>query len=276
MLVVAGRAFALVLTMQFALYRILERFEPDPVPQAQKVTIVPNTIKAATAYLPLGSGVGSFVPVYRLFEQPHGLFGNGYVNRAHNDVAEASLESGAFGLILAVWFGIRFVRRSIELWRSEAPPHAEAIDWSLARSAPIIIALLAAHSLVDYPLRTTAILALTAFACALMIEPSPSALRASVVARTARESTQKTAKPAPAPALVVSPTTPKLTALPPRPTPPKERWGTDVQWPEELAHLARRRPGEEVMIEPTLPHPSWRRRRSLRSSDRHQHGTSVC
>ena len=231
MLVVAV-ALALVLTMQFALYRILERFEPDPI-QTARLTITPNTIKAATAYLPLGSGVGSFVPVYRLFEQPNGLFANTYVNRAHNDVAEASLESGALGLILVVWFGTWFVRRSIELWRSEAPPLAEAIDWSLARSAPIIIALLAAHSLVDYPLRTTAIMALAAFACALMIEPSPSALRASVVARMTRESTPKAAKPAPAPAFVASPAAPKLAALPPPPTSPKERWGTDVQWPEE-------------------------------------------
>ena len=231
MLVVAV-AVALVLTTQFALYRILERFEFDPIETARR-TITPITIKAATAYLPFGSGVGSFVPVYRLFEEPNGLLANTYVNRAHNDVAEASLESGALGLVLVVWFGIWFVRRSIELWRSDAPPHAEAIDWSLARTAPIIIALLAAHSLVDYPLRTTAIMALAAFACALMIEPSPSALRSSVVARTTRETTRKTAKPAPAPALVVSTVAPKLTALPPRPTPPKERWGTDVQWPEE-------------------------------------------
>jgi hypothetical protein len=35
----------------------------------------------------------------------------------------------------------------------------------------LIIALLAAHSLVDYPLRTGAMMAIMAFACALLIAP---------------------------------------------------------------------------------------------------------
>ena len=116
------------------------------------------------------------MPVYRIFEQPKAVHANTYVNRAHNDVAEASLESGALGLILVVWFRLVFVRRSIELWRSEAPPPPRrSIGPSLAlhRSSS---RCLAAHSFVDYPLRTAAIMALAAFACALMIDPSPSAL----------------------------------------------------------------------------------------------------
>jgi hypothetical protein len=228
-------ALAIVLTVQFALYRILERFDPDPI-QYARLTFVSNTLQAARAYMPVGSGVGSFVPVYHLFEQPQDLLATVYVNRAHNDVVESWLETGVFGLALMGWFVVWFARRSLEIWRSGVPPQADAIDWSLARSATIIPALLAAHSLLDYPLRTSAIMAVAAFACALMIEPPVSAFRPqrSIARDNFHERNKSRLTPTPAPVLAISSTStmPKaLTALPA--PPPKERWGTDMQWPDE-------------------------------------------
>jgi hypothetical protein len=63
--------------------------------------------------------------------------------------------------------------RSAKVWR---PSHREGleIDGSLVRAASLIIALLLAHSVVDYPLRTGAMVAILAFACALLIDPPPS------------------------------------------------------------------------------------------------------
>jgi hypothetical protein len=223
-------ALALVLTLQFALYRILERFGPDEVAAGSRVTFTSNTIQAARAYMPVGSGLGSFVPVYHLFEQPQDVVANFYINRAANDVAEAWLETGVFGLALMGWFVFWFVRRSLEIWRSSLPPQADAIDWSLARSATIIVLLLAAHSFVDYPLRTSAMMAVAAFTCALMIEPPASALRPRLARKAAREPAKKTVKVSPAP--VLASMNPK--ALIPLPSSaPKERWGTDMQWPDE-------------------------------------------
>ena len=120
------------------------------------------------------------------------------------------------------------MRRSLEIWRGGLPPQADAIDWSLARSATIIVPLLAAHSFVDYPLRTSAMMAVAAFTCALMIEPSASALRPRLARKAAREPAKKAVKVSPAP--VLASMNPK--ALIP-PSAPKERWGTDMQWPDE-------------------------------------------
>ena len=99
------------------------------------------------------------------------LFANTYVNHAHNDVLELWLDTGVVGLVLMGIFVIWFVLRSVEVWRSAPPFGAREIDWSLARAGTIVIALLVAHSLVEFPLRTGAMMAIMAFACALLIEP---------------------------------------------------------------------------------------------------------
>ena len=223
---------ATILTVQFALFRILERFDADPLQEA-RITFVSNTIQAARAFMPVGSGLGSFVPVYHLFEQPHDVLANLYITRAHNDVVEAWLETGMLGLALMGWFVVWLGRRSLEIWRGDVPLQADAIDWSLARSATIIVALLAAHSFVDYPLRTSAMMAVAAFACALLIEPPVSAVRRRRIAQeTVRDRNKAGVKPVPALAVASASLKPKeLTALPP-PT-PGERWGTDIEWPDE-------------------------------------------
>ena len=122
--------------------------------------------------MPIGSGLGTFVPVYAMFEKPEDItVANSYVNHAHNDALELWLDTGVVGLALMGIFVIWFVLRSVEVWRRAPPFGALEIDWSLARAATIVIALLVAHSLVEFPLRTGAIMAIMAFACALLIEP---------------------------------------------------------------------------------------------------------
>src|SRR5262249_13641609 len=69
------------------------------------------------------------------------------------------------------------VRRSMKLWRNSPPESVSALDWSLARAATIVVGLLIAHSLVDYPLRTGGIMTIMSFACGLLIEPLVSAER---------------------------------------------------------------------------------------------------
>ncbi len=60
--------------------------------------------------------------------------------------------------------------RSVELWWWP-PDKAGELDRLLMRAATLAIALLIAHSFVEYPLRTGAIMAIFAFSCALLIEP---------------------------------------------------------------------------------------------------------
>ena len=166
-LLVGAIALVGIFSLQFAFYRVLDRI-PDPL-SGDRVVMASTTIEAARAYMPLGSGLGTFVPVYAMFEKPEDAQDT-YVNRAHNEILEVWLETGVLGLALTVLFVIWLVRRSVEIWRSAPAPGASQLDWSLIRAATIAPALLLAHSLVEFPLRTGAIMAVMAFACALLIE----------------------------------------------------------------------------------------------------------
>ena len=92
-LLVGTTAFAVMFASQFALYRIMERFSTDQL-EDSRIVFARNTIEAAKAYMPLGSGMGTFVPVYGMFEKPEDALLDAYVNRAHNDVLELWLEFG--------------------------------------------------------------------------------------------------------------------------------------------------------------------------------------
>jgi O-antigen ligase len=127
-------------------------------------TIWEVTVKAATAFSPVGSGLGSFSGAYRTFDDPDRA-GNQFVNHAHNDYLEIALELGVPGLLLVaaflLWFGIRAVRVWSDDFRGA----------TLGRLGSVIIAVVLIHSFVDYPLRTAAIQALFAMACAFLVPP---------------------------------------------------------------------------------------------------------
>ena len=223
---------AVILAVQYALYRILERFEADPLDDA-RLAFVPTTIEAAKSFLPLGSGLGTFVPVYASFEKPEDALLNTYANRAHNDAAELLLETGVFGLALIVLFVSWFIWRSIAVWRTAPPRGAQEIDWSLARAATIIIALILIHSLVDYPLRTGAIAAVMAFSCALLIEPIAGTQPVAQAAAPTKARRRRKPKLLPVPALSPTPSVGRATAETNDGAAAQERWGSDIQWPEE-------------------------------------------
>ena len=169
-LLLGATILAIILISQFALYRVLDRFAVDPLQNA-RIPFAHNTIQAATAFTPFGSGLGTFVPVYAMFEKPSDTVARMYANRAHNDILEMWLETGVVGMALLGLFVIWLGFRCVKLWRWPAA-HASELDQSLMRAATIVIGLLIAHSLMDYPLRTGAMMAVFAFACALLIEPS--------------------------------------------------------------------------------------------------------
>lgn len=167
----------LIFGSQFALYRILERFEADPLQDA-RLAFARNTWDAALAFMPFGSGLGSFVPIYPYFEKPEDALLDRYVNRAHNDGLEVWLETGVLGPLLMAVFVIGL---SVKIWQVWGPTsrnllgqRGSPLDILLMRAATLLILLLLMHSLVDYPLRTTAMMAVFALACGLLFEPPSS------------------------------------------------------------------------------------------------------
>ena len=108
-LLVGAITLAVIFVAQFALYGILERFADDPLEDSRLSFIRPYD-RSAKAYMPLGSGLGTFVPVYAIFEKPGDTALNSYVNRAHNDVLELWLETGVLGLVLMGLFVIWLAR----------------------------------------------------------------------------------------------------------------------------------------------------------------------
>jgi len=230
-------ATAFILVVQFALYRILARFNADPLDDA-RLQFARTTIEAAWAYMPFGAGMGTFVPVYGMFERPQDLFAHAYVNHAHDDILELWLETGIFGVTLMVAFAAWFVSRAARIWR-RASVGGNEFDRSLARAATIAVALIATHSFLDYPLRTAAMTAIFAFACGLMVETLGGDDRAKERhVRAAHDTAMQRAAPR-ATAGSVSVAAPPATAPDREPAPSfnplaqrPARWGDDVEWPE--------------------------------------------
>lgn len=228
----AAIVLAVLFTAQFVLYRVLQRFDADPLLDA-RVPFARNATEAAIAYMPFGSGLGTFVPVYLTFEKASDNVAAAYANRAHNDFLELWLEAGAIGLVAMIVFVIWVVRTSWRVWR-RGLPGAGHLDNLLACAAGLALILLLGHSMVDYPLRTTALMAISAWAVAMIAGPvgsrgSESSNRP-VEAPKVQESRSKRASPWPRRPRSGKPTAPAPDeADPPSPgkfvpAPPRSDW----------------------------------------------------
>ena len=153
-----GAVVAIGGVLAFGLGPIMARFGEGGEPRFEGWPIV---LHAAQAFLPLGSGVGSFEAVYGAAE-PLNQVSPIYFNHAHNDYLELGLETGLVGGALLVLFVAWFAVRTAAIWRRRI----EAGGSGLAAACSVLALLLLAHSTVDYPLRTEAIAVLFAFACA--------------------------------------------------------------------------------------------------------------
>jgi O-antigen ligase len=167
----------LLLAFQFGFVGFANRLENESILEDLRKPIAEVTVHAIGANLPAGVGFGAFEPVYQMFEPPAVAI-PAYVNHAHDDWLELVLDGGLPALALMLAFMVWYVRASIRAWR-EPLGTASAVDRALARAGPIVIGLLLLHSTVDYPLRTTSLMVVFAFAAALMISPADTAQLAS-------------------------------------------------------------------------------------------------
>jgi O-antigen ligase len=119
-------------------------------------------LKVAGDYFPFGSGIGTFAPVYRLREDVQTLDLTAYVNHAHDDYLETLIEAGLLGIVLVVMFLIWFGRNC---WRAVRQEPRDPI----ALAGGIAAATVLLHSVVDYPLRTSALSVLFAVSLGMLI-----------------------------------------------------------------------------------------------------------
>lgn len=124
-----------------------------------------DTIFAIRTYLPWGTGMGTFLPVFMITERLE-IVSDLVVNRAHNDFLELALEAGLPGLMLAVVIAGLLVRGALLGWLSgEARVRGQIF---CATSALLIIG---AHSLLDYPLRSMSLATIAAVCAAVLLDP---------------------------------------------------------------------------------------------------------
>ena len=129
-----------------------------------RLAFVKGTLAAIAVYFPAGAGLGAFPLVYPPFEDANAV-GAVFVNHAHNDYLEFVLDMGLPGVLLILAFLLWWVTRAVSIWRSRE-------GGALARAATISTAIVLVHSVVDYPLRTSAVLAVFIGCCTIMARSS--------------------------------------------------------------------------------------------------------
>lgn len=158
LLAAAGASFFLF--AQSLREALLSRFEAE----ASRLDALPDLAEAARLYFPVGSGVGTFDPIFRTVESLSFVHPP-YFNHAHNDYAEILIEAGLAGILLVALFLAAYAARMALLMLRKGD--RSNYLW-MQRTAGIGIGILLVHSLADYPLRTMTLQALFAVFCVLL------------------------------------------------------------------------------------------------------------
>jgi O-antigen ligase len=160
---------AVFLTFPFAVYGLLDRWSIDAL-QESRAVFARTTFEAIRSHMPWGTGAGTFTHIYPIFETPARALRDTYVNRTHNDFIELMLENGAPGIALMLIAAGFLATAFLKLWRQPLNHESvDGLDLTLRRAAGFAVGYLMLHSLFDYPLRTSALMALFAVAAGMLI-----------------------------------------------------------------------------------------------------------
>lgn len=153
----------------------------QPVDETRVAALGPM-FEAARAFMPFGAGFGTFDPVFRHFE-PNSLLSTIYLNQAHNEPVQLTIEGGLIALVLLLVFLLWWIFAAVRAVR----PRESAPRRALGMTAVATTLILLLSSLVDYPLRTPLLSGIFAIACVELIRakrrvapnraPEPAALQ---------------------------------------------------------------------------------------------------
>lgn len=156
---------ALLLGGASALDRLADTGREEPEMRAAALPTIMHIIRD---FFPFGSGFGSFDRIFRIYE-PDGLLDGSYRNHAHNDLAELVLTGGLPAILLLGALCVWVIRATIRAWFEPAPSGSMSRHFN--RLGSVIILLLFAASLADYPLRTPMMGAIFTIALAWLSMP---------------------------------------------------------------------------------------------------------
>lgn len=139
----------------------IERLVATEPASELRISALPYVLKAVGDFLPFGSGLGTFVEVYQIYE-PNKLVSAQYFNHAHNDFVELLLTAGVPGVLLLLGAGLFALvsLRSLHRNRSVGIDDPGFSVQILGRAGFSILTMLALSSAVDYPLRVPSLMLL--------------------------------------------------------------------------------------------------------------------
>lgn len=118
----------------------------------------------ADAQAPLGSGIGSLIPVFEQ-QAPPALWLPNYVNHVHNEYVQWWLTGGVMAMLVLAAVLLLLTVAGMRIARL----HAKGRNVALAAACFIAVCAALVHSWVDYPLRTTTLSTTVAVLAGLML-----------------------------------------------------------------------------------------------------------
>ncbi|MFM5907905.1 MAG: O-antigen ligase family protein [Novosphingobium sp.] len=122
-----------------------------------------STIFVVKQYFPWGAGMGNFMTVFAASE-PLETVSSAFVNRAHNDYLELLVEGGVFGAMALAGLSWTIAGLARKAWQKAPAGSRAQVVFSLTT-----LAVIALHSIVDYPLRSMSLAFVAAAAVALLM-----------------------------------------------------------------------------------------------------------
>ena len=151
-------ALPLVIASNSRIARVAERFDAT---SDARLPLWQDSLAALDAFWPAGSGLGTFTYAFLPHEDQAHL--DPFLpNRAHNDYLEFLLEAGLLAPVILLGGAYLLFRLARRAWRLSPQEHA------LHLFALGTLAIVALHSIVDYPLRNMAIACLAGVAAGLL------------------------------------------------------------------------------------------------------------
>ncbi len=150
-ILVAGMA---TLTVYFSRSLAFDRLIGGNDVEELRTQLLPILVRMAGGYFPWGSGFGSFEYVYRIYE-PQELLNPSYLNQAHNDWLQFIIEGGLPGIIIAFACVIWICLQLFAIVRNKAGSRYAKHG---AIMAGVVMLLLLAGSIGDYPLRVPSLI----------------------------------------------------------------------------------------------------------------------